>query len=269
MLRTLYFVFISFWFISCSPNNVKINTSLEKYFKENNVEGCFGMFNNGNGQFTIYNLDRYKDSAFLPASTFKIVNSLIGLQTGIASNTQMIIKWDGVTRNVPEWNKDLTMNEAFRVSAAPYFQELARRIGKDTMQFWLDSLHYGTTKIKTRIDTFWLDNSLKITPDEQLGLVKKLYFRQLPFYAAYQDTVKKLMLFEDKPAYKLSYKTGWGQTENGSQIGWMIGWIEENRHPYFFVLNVDSKDKNLEMSAIRMKILKNILTQLGFMQGKK
>ena len=77
------------------------------------------------------------------------------------------------------------------------------------------------------------------------------------------------MLFEDKPAYKLSYKTGWGQTENGSQIGWMIGWIEENRHPYFFVLNVDSKDKNLEMSAIRMKILKNILTQLGFMQGKK
>jgi len=227
------------------------------------------MFNNGNGQFTIYNLDRYKDSAFLPASTFKIVNSLIGLQTGIASNTQMIIKWDGVTRNVPEWNKDLTMNEAFRVSAVPYFQELARRIGKDTMQFWLDSLHYGTTKIKTRIDTFWLDNSLKITPDEQLGLVKKLYFRQLPFYAAYQDTVKKLMLFEDKPAYKLSYKTGWGQTENGSQIGWMIGWIEENRHPYFFVLNVDSKDKNLEMSAIRMKILKNILTQLGFMQGKK
>jgi len=181
----------------------------------------------------------------------------------------MIIKWDGVTRNVAEWNKDLTMYEAFRVSAVPYFQELARRIGKDTMQFWLDSLHYGTTKIKTRIDTFWLDNSLKITPDEQLGLVKKLYFRQLPFYAAYQDTVKKLMLFEDKPAYKLSYKTGWGQTQNGSQIGWVVGWIEENRHPYFFVLNIDSKDKNLEMPIIRMKILKNILNQLGFMKGKK
>jgi len=269
MLRMFCFLLIVLGLISCSPNNVKVDSSLEKYFKEYNVEGCFGMFNNGNGKFTVYNLDRYKDSAFLPASTFKIVNSLIALQTGIAPNTKMVIKWDSVARSIPEWNKDLTMYEAFRVSAVPYFQELARRIGKDTMQFWLDSLHYGTTKIKTRIDTFWLDNSLKITPDEELGLVKKLYFNQLPFYAAYQDTVKKLMLFEDKPAYKLSYKTGWGQRENGNQLGWILGWIEENRHPYFFVLNIESTDKNIDLPAIRTNILKNILTQLGFMQGKK
>ena len=76
----------------------------------------------------------------------------------------MLIKWDGISRRVPEWNRDLTMQEAFKVSAVPYFQEVARRIGKDTMQRSLDSLHYGTAKIKTRIDTFWLDNSLKITP---------------------------------------------------------------------------------------------------------
>ena len=256
-------------FFSCSPNNVDVDDSLGKYFKDNNVEGCFGLFNNGNGKFTIYNLDRYKDSSFLPASTFKIVNSLIGLQTGILPNTQLVIKWDGVTRRFPDWNKDLTMYEAFKVSAVPYYQEVARRIGKDTMQSWLDSLHYGTAKIKTRIDSFWLDNSLKISPDEELGLVKKLYFNQLPFYSAYQDTVKRLMLFEDKPAYRLSYKTGWGQKENGNQLGWMVGWIEENKHPYLFVLNLESKDKNLDMPGVRMKILKDILTQLGFMLGKK
>jgi len=256
-------------FLGCSPNNVTVDNSLEKYFKDNNVQGCFGLFNNGNGQFTIYNLSRYSDSVYLPASTFKIVNSLIGLQTGVIDNTQMIIKWDSIVRSVPEWNKDLTMYEAFRVSAVPYFQEVARRIGKEKMQFWLDTLHYGTTKIKTRIDTFWLDNSLKITPDEELGLIKKLYFDQLPFFRPYQDTVKKLMLFEDKPAYRLSYKTGWGQKENGNHLGWMVGWIEENDHPYFFVLNLESGDKNFDMPTIRMKILKDILTHLGFMQGKK
>jgi len=269
MLRTLFFCWIVFAFYACSPNNVKIDESLGKYFKDNQVEGCFALFNNGSGEFTVYNLDRYKDSSYLPASTFKIVNSLIGLQTGIISNTQMVIKWDGIVRSVPEWNKDLTMYEAFRVSAVPYYQEVARRIGKDTMQFWLDSLHYGTTKIKSPIDTFWLDNSLKITPDEELGLVKKLYFNQLPFYSAYQDTLKKVMLFENQPEYKLSYKTGWGQKENGDQLGWMVGWIEENRHPYFFVLNLESKDKNMDMAAVRMKIVKGIFNQLGFMQGKK
>jgi len=73
-------------FFSCAPNNVKQDNSLEKYFTANNVTGCFALYNNGQSFFTVYNLPRYKDSAYLPASTFKIVNSLIGLQTGIISN---------------------------------------------------------------------------------------------------------------------------------------------------------------------------------------
>jgi len=264
------FLFLSLVILfGCSTNNVNVDTSLEKFFKENNTTGTFAILNNGTGIFTIYNLDRYKDSQYLPASTFKIVNSLIGLQTGVISNDTMVIKWDGVVRSHPEWNKDLTMYEAFRVSAVPYYQEVARRIGKETMQKWLDSLSYGTQKITSRIDSFWLDNSLKITPDEQLGLVKRLYFNQLPFHRLNQEIVKKAMLFEDKPGYKLSYKTGWGTRENGNPLGWVVGYIEENNHPYFFVLNLESQDKNLNIAAVRMKILKEILTHLGFMQGKK
>jgi beta-lactamase class D len=270
-MRFLSCFFLAILFFRCSPNNVTIDASLEKYFKENKVDGTFALFNNNSGQFTIYNLSRYKDSFFLPASTFKIVNSLIGLQTGVISNENMVIKWDGVLHSFPEWNKDLTMYEAFRVSAVPYYQEVARRIGKDTMQFWLDTMAYGTKKIATKVDTFWLDNSLKITPDEQLGLVKKLYFNSLPFHRYNQEIVKKAMLFEDKPEYKLSYKTGWGFYDDvhKKHIGWIVGWIEENRHPYFFVLNFESPDKNFDMVNVRMKMLKDILAHLGFLQGKK
>lgn len=253
---------------SCSPNNVKIDNSLKHFFDENNVQGTFALFDNGTGQFTIYNLKRYRDSSFLPASTFKIVNSLIGLQTGKITNDSMVIKWDGVQRAVKEWNKDLTMYEAFRLSAVPYFQEVARRIGRDTMQLWLDSLSYGTKKIKTAIDEFWLDNSLKIKPDEELGLVKKLYFNQLPFFDTYENMVKRAMLFEDNSNYKLSYKTGLGLTEARHQLAWIVGWIEENKHPYFFVLNFESSEPNAEIPSIRMKILKGILKQMGFMEGK-
>ena len=163
------------------------------------------------------------------------------------------------------------MYEAFRVSSLPYYQEVARRIGKDTMQFWLDSLQYGTTKITTRIDSFWIDHSLKITPDEQLGLVKRLYFDQLPFHQVYQEMVQRAMLFESKPEYRLSYKTGssgWSGPEK-KHLGWVVGWIEENNHPYFFVLNLESKDPNFSMLTVRMKLLKDILAHLGFMQGKK
>jgi beta-lactamase class D len=162
------------------------------------------------------------------------------------------------------------MYEAFRVSSVPYFQEVARRIGKDTMQLWLDSLKYGTQKIGSRIDTFWLDNSLRITPDEELGLVKKLYFNQLPFFKVYQEMVKRAMLFENNANYRLSYKTGWGPWNDitGRHVGWVLGWVEENNHPYFFVLNIESHDQDLDMPTVRLKMLKDILKHLGFLKGK-
>ncbi len=255
-------------------NNVETDNSLKKYFDENKVEGCFSLMDNGTGRFTVYNLSRWRDSNYLPASTFKIVNSLIGLQTGKISSDSMIIKWDSVVRRVPEWNQDLTMYKAFRVSAVNYYQEVARRIGKDTMEYWLDTLGYAAGKsdtaykIRSSIDSFWLDNSMKISPAEQQGLVKKLYFDELPFFRTYQEMVKRAMLFEDNANYRLGYKTGWGTTEAGHALGWVVGWIEENNHPYFFVLNIESPEHNFDMSSARMKMLKDILKQLGFFEGK-
>jgi beta-lactamase class D len=267
-LSTVFFL-LPFILIACSPNNVSEDASLKKYFDESAVTGCFGMFDNGAGQFTIFNVRRYRDSAYTPASTFKIVNSLIGLQTGRITDENMVIKWDGVKRWNPDWNKDLTMAEAFKLSAVNYYQEVARRIGADTMKKWIDSLGYGNRNISGPIDSFWLNNHLKITSDEELGLVKKLYFGQLPFYNRNQEIVRKVMLREDNSNYKLSYKTGWGNKEDGHEIGWIVGWIEENKHPYFFVLNIESPDPKLDMITVRLKILKGILTELGFFQGKK
>jgi beta-lactamase class D len=263
------FFLSSFGFFSaCSPNNVTIEDSFKKYFDSNHVAGSFALFDNGLGRFTIYNLSRYKDSAYLPASTFKIVNSLIGLQTGRIENEKMIIKWDGIKRWNEDWNRDLTMEEAFKVSCVPYYQEVARRIGKDTMQMWLDSLKYGNHKIGNRIDTFWLDNSLKITADEQLGLVKKLYFSQLPFTKTTTDIVKKVMVREQNANYILAYKTGMGYRENGNALGWIVGWIEENKHPYFFVLNIEGTH-DADIATIRKNMLMHILDSQGFLHGKR
>lgn len=258
----------SLFLFSCSVNKAKIDDSLKAHFDRNNVEGCFTMLNNASGEVTVYNM-QYDTTRFLPASTFKIANSLIGLQTGAITNDTMMIKWDGVKRNVEDWNKDMGMTEAFKVSNVAYYQEVARRIGKDTMQRWLDSLSYGNKKIGNRVDSFWLDNSLKISPDEQLGLLKKLYFDQLPFRKSVHEYVKSAMLQEDNTAYKLSYKTGWGFDENQNNIGWLVGWIEENNHVYFFVTFVKGGTVPVDMKKVRMDITKGILKQLGFMEGKK
>jgi beta-lactamase class D len=274
MKKTSSFLFLIFHFLflilfsSCSVNKAKIDNSLEKYFDAKNVEGCFTMLNNTDGQVTVYNM-ALDTTRFTPASTFKIVNSLIGLQSGVITDEKMIIKWDGTRRERPEWNKDMDMQQAFKVSSVPYYQEVARRIGPDTMKQWIDSLSYGNKNISGPIDSFWLNNNLKISPDEQLGLLKKLYFDQLPFRKSVQQIVRNVMLQEDNTLYKLSYKTGWGFDESKNSIGWVAGWIEENMHVYFFVTLVRSADPKIDMRSVRMDITKDVLKHYGFFEGKK
>lgn len=263
-----YTIFVSLILLtSCSVNKAKIDDDLQKYFEAKKVEGSFTMLNNSDGAITVYNME-LDTMRFTPASTFKIVNSLIGLQTGIITDENMVIKWDGVKRTNAAWNKDLTMNDAFKVSAVPYYQEVARRIGEDTMRQWIDSLSYGNKNISGPIDSFWLNNQLKISPDEQLGLLKKLYFDQLPFRKSVHQQVKNAMLQEDNTLYKLSYKTGWGFDEQHNNIGWVVGWIEENRHVYFFVTLVRSADPKIDMKSVRMDITTDILKHYGFLEGK-
>ncbi|RYY66013.1 MAG: class D beta-lactamase [Chitinophagaceae bacterium] len=252
----------------CSTNNVTTDDSLGKFFSDNGTEGCFAVLNNATGAFTMYNLPRFRDSAFTPASTFKIVNSLVGLQTGIISNDSMVIRWNGVPSGRTECDADMSMYTAFRRSCPAWYQEAARRIGRDTMQRWLDSLAYGNKKI-SKVDTFWLDNSLKIRPDEELGLVKRLYFNQLPFFKTNQEIVKRAMLFESTPAYRLAYKTGWGKKENGRDLAWVVGWVEENNHPYFFALNFETLKPGVDVPTVRMNMLKGILKKLGYLEGRK
>lgn len=268
--RSLSFVSAFLFLItlfSCSVNKATIDNDLKKYFDEHKVDGCFTLLNNINGKITVYNMS-LDTQRFSPASTFKIVNSLIGLQTGRILNDTMVIKWDGVKRR-PEWDKDMGMSEAFKVSNVPYYQEVARRIGRDTMQRWIDSIGYGNKNISGPIDSFWLNNHLKISSDEQLGLVKRLYFDQLPFRKSVQEMVKLAMLREDNTAYKLSYKTGLDYDEQGKGQGWVVGWVEENNHVYFFVTYVKAPDAITELINARMNITTGILKELGFLQGKK
>ncbi len=235
-------------FVGCTVNNVDIDDSLKQYFDARGAKGTFGMFDNSRGTFTIYDLESFR-KRYSPASTFKIVNALVGLQTGRLTSDSSVIPWDGITRERTEWNKDLSLFDAFRVSAVPHFQSLARQIGKDTMKYWLDT-------------------TLLISPDEQLGLVKRLYFKQLPFRASVQESVKRMMIRENNAKWQLAWKTGTITNEQGVTQGWMVGWIEENRHVYPFVLHLElEKGREADMPVVREQILRDILKSLGFFKG--
>ncbi len=195
------------FFSSCSVNKAKIDNSLKKYFDSAKVDGCFSLFNNATGEVTVYNM-KLDTQRFCPASTFKIINTLIGIETGKITDENMVIPWDGINRWNEDWNQDLTMQQAFKFSAVPWYQEVARRIGRDTIKHWIDTLQYGNMNISGPVDSFWLNNTLKISPDEQLGLVKKLYFDQLPFKKDFSKMVKEESLRKINKKINSIKKTG-------------------------------------------------------------
>lgn len=264
-LKLLVIAIVSLTIFSCNVNKAKIDNNLKKYFDIHNVDGCFTMLKNTDGEIIVYNmaLDTQRVS---PAGTFTLVNALVGLQTGKITTEDMVVNWDGERRPVKEWNRSMTMKQALQVNNIPYFQQISKRVGIDTMKAWIDSLSYGNKKMAGSIDSFWQNNTLKISPDEQLGFLKKLYFDQLPFRKSVMQIVRENLVKEDNTAYKLSFITGTNKDDQ-HQNGWVAGWVEENKHVYFFVTLVHNPNDK-DINGLIVDITRDILKEYGFFQGK-
>lgn len=230
-----------------------------KYFQSAGVKGTFILYDQKKNQYFAYNVKR-ANTRFIPASTFKIVNSLIALETGVVRDENETIKWDGVKREFPQWNQDQTMRTAIKHSAVWFYQEIARRIGQDRMQRYINLVNYGNRDISGGLDQFWLKGGLSISPKEQIDLLVKLYRNELPFSKRTTEIVKDILINEKTDNYVLRGKTGLG-VELTPQIGWYVGYLERSDNVYFFAINLDmTKPEDIKA---RIEITKSILRDLG------
>ena len=228
---------------------VKIE-DLSLYFT--GYDGTFILFDKNLGEYTIYNKLK-SEKRVSPCSTFKIVNSLIGLETGVIQDENSIYQWDGKKRSIEEWNKDHTLASAVKSSVVWYFQKLAISVGTERMQSYLDKIDYGNRDISGGIDQFWLQSTLEISPIEQIEMLRKLYDYQLPFSKRNIDIVKMIIIDSKEAGVTLSGKTGSG----GAVNGWFVGYVEKADNIYFFATNIEGeKEAN---GAKAKEITKNIL----------
>ena len=231
---------------ACNPNNVKNDTAIAQLMDSAGMQGSFALLENGTEQFTIHNLSNYKDSAAAPLNTFFIIPVLIGLDKGIVNHHDTL----------------LNLNDS-----AQLYKAIIAKIGRQQILKVLDSLHYGKGIASADSTHFWEDGSLVITPDEQLGLIKRIYFKELFFQKKSQEKIKKMILMEDNSNYRLSYITGIDTTA-GKNTAWVLGYVEENQHPYFFVLNTKA-NTSTNLTDNNINLLKKILLQQGFLKGTR
>lgn len=205
-------------------------------FADNGITGVFVLWEPDS--FRLETSDTVRaQKGFLPASTFKVFNSLVALQTGAVADEHAIIPWDGVKRR-PTWDTAMDMAQAIQVSCVPWYQEVARRAGKERMQHWLDTTHYGNQLMGDSIDLFWLQGGLRITPLQQVYFVQQLNEERLPFDVEHQRTVKRILPGDSTARWRIRGKTGWAIRVD-EQYGWYVGWVERSGRTAYFAINID------------------------------
>lgn len=194
-----------------------------------------------------------------PASTFKIPNSMIGLETGVIPDAEFVIPWDGVKRPIEAWNHDHSLRTALRDSAVWYYQELARRVGKERMQTWLDRLEYGNRQIGDRVDQFWLEGPLTVTPLQQVEFLRRLVLARLPISERTRAIVLDITKRGDFDGKILHGKTGWAHPGEPSEVGWFVGWVEDPARPRYVAVALGPVPQGVDMLTIRQAVAEEAL----------
>ncbi|MCP9768873.1 class D beta-lactamase [Lacihabitans sp. LS3-19] len=257
---------------SFNPNrngNFIVHDAFKKYFDSCGVDGAIAIFDKNNQQWILSDTGNVLKES-LPASTFKIINLLIALETNAIKDENEIVKWIGKTDTVkygyrPEIYHNMPVKEAFEVSAGWVFVELAKKIGKENYQKYLTACHYGNLNLDEKDDDFWNFGSFEISPINQVEFLKNLYEGKLPFSKKNIEIVKRVLISEENDNFTIRSKTGWTR-ENNTNTGWWVGYMEANKNVYFFATRLlqDRKYNRADFGSCRKKITMRIFNDLGY-----
>ena len=245
---------IAFCFSSCSGNKKasfepggedKTESQINKpewqsFIDSSEVTGSILIYDLHNDTYYSNNFE-WANKGNLPASTFKIANSIIGLESGVIESDSVIFKWDREKKWLKKWEQDLVLKDAFHFSCVYCYQDVARRIGEERMNYYLRKFNYGDMKVdSSNVDKFWLEGNSRISQMQQIDFLKRFYESKLPISERTEKIIKNLIVIEDKGQYKLSGKSG---LSNSNEIynGWFVGFIELKDKTYFFATNVEPK----------------------------
>jgi beta-lactamase class D len=247
-------------FADIAPMNSEIREGLLTRFRDEGTVGTFVAYKVDDYLIIASDKERSGEGR-LPASTFKIPNSLIALETGVVQDPDKdVFKWDGVKRAIEAWNRDHTMRSAIAASAFPVYQEIARRIGEARMQKYVDLLEYGNRNIGGGIDQFWVSGDLRIDPMQQVDFLDRLRRGVLPMSKRSQDLVRDILPVTKIGDAVIRAKSGLTDKANGS-LGWMVGWTEKGSAQTVFAMNMDCPEPR--HVADRMTVTQACLRDVG------
>jgi len=243
-------------------------TIIEKNFKAQfdkyGVEGCFVLFSQSDDITIRYNSAQC-DSGYIPASTFKIPNSVIALEESVVKDTNQVFNWNGYNWPNEVWNRNHTLKSAMKYSCIWVYFEIAEKIGIEKYYDYVKLFDYGNKNLTGPPTRFWLAGEFRISANQQIEFLRKFYNYQLQVSKRSIDIVKDLIIIDHTDYYTLSGKTGGGMINNTDYIMWLVGYVEKDSQVYFYALNFKTQDFE-KLSQERYYITHDILKELKIVE---
>lgn len=250
---------------SSTPNGqASLSDAINSKMEEQKLNATLVLRDLKSGSDIVYN-DTRSSERMAAASTFKIPNALIALDSKTVEDINTLFyKYDGSKVYYESWAQDSNLRYAINVSQVPAFKQIARYVGQEKMQSYLDKFDYGNKTIGEHIDSFWLDNSLQISAREQITFLEKLYNKQLVDNAQIQQDVHDILFIEEYKGFKLYGKTGYATENVEHKVAWIVGYIESPEQNYIFALNFDCEDAQ-ELPR-RIEIIRSVVDTIATQQ---
>lgn len=234
------------------------DAAIAQLFSDAGVDGTLVIASVQTGQRFVHN-DARSGQAFVAASTFKVFNTLIAVEEGAIGGPNALLRWDGTRYEIPDWNRDQTLQTAFQISCVWCYQALARQVGAEAYPAYLSQARYGQLREPFDVGSFWLDGALTVSAEQQVAFLEQVVQRGLPFSAHAYETLRSVMLTDAAPDYRLYAKTGWS-TRGTPGLGWYVGYVETADDTWVFALNLDTRNasdlplrRRIALDALRIK----------------
>jgi len=219
---------------------------------------------NGKTDEILMELGPHTNESTTPCSTFKIVLSLLGYDTGILNDEKSPI-WtfqEGYDDYLESWKEPQTPKSWMKTSCFWYSKLLANQLGMENFQKYLHAFEYGNVDVSGGLtNPFWVNSSLRISPMGQAIFMRKIINRELPVSRKSIEMTKAVLFVEEmQEGWKLFGKSGWSgsiknQEGNNFEIGWFVGWFEQGQNYFPFAYNIVQSKVNLAQRIPRVKEL--------------
>jgi bla regulator protein BlaR1 len=219
------------------------------------------------------------DERVTPASTFNIVVSLMGYDSGILTDahTPMMPFKAGYIDYNDAWRQDTDPTLWFKNSVLWFAQQVTAALGVERFQRYIDGFDYGNRDLSgdagrdNGLSLSWVGSSLKISPLEQVAFLRKMVRRELPLSPqAYEMTSRIMAPVTLSNGWTVQGKTGTaspvrvdGDGAGALQYGWYVGWASKGGRTVVFAhLVLDRRRDDAGGPRARAAVLRELPARL-------